>query len=271
MSDKHMGTSKHQKADGFARKSDLHAHRLFFRRSMENPILHASSWPYPANTVFNAGAALVDGETLLLVRVEDYRGISHLTAARSRDGEHDWRIDTEPTIMPDPQNHPEEIYGIEDPRIVWLEEDMQRWAITYTAYSHGGPLVSLACTDDFRDFTRYGPVMPPDDKDAALFPRKFNGRWAMIHRPSASVFQGRVHMWISFSPDLRHWGDHQIVIKSREGGWWDAYKIGLSPPPRNKGGLAYTLPRGTRDPGRPPVPPGTCPVGLGGSNEADTP
>ena len=38
-------------------------------------------------------------------------------------------------------------------------------------------------------------------------------------------------MWISFSPDLKHWGDHRILIPARRGAWWDANKIGLSPPP----------------------------------------
>jgi predicted GH43/DUF377 family glycosyl hydrolase len=203
--------------------------RPVFKRYHGNPILSAADWPYPANTVFNAGAALVDGETLLLVRVEDHRGMSHLTVARSKDGLTEWRIDEQPTFVPDHHKHPEELYGVEDPRIVWLEE-LKQWAITFTAYSHGGPLVSMAITQDFKSFERLGPVMPPDDKDAALFPRRFDGRWVMIHRPS-TVFTGRVHMWVSYSPDLKHWGDHHIVLRSREGGWWDANKIGLSPPP----------------------------------------
>jgi predicted GH43/DUF377 family glycosyl hydrolase len=71
--------------------------------------------------------------------------------------------------------------------------------------------------------------MPPEDKDAALFPRRFDGRWAMIHRPSP--LRGGAHMWISYSPDLRHWGDHQLLLEARAGAWWDANKIGLGPPP----------------------------------------
>ncbi|MFB3926251.1 MAG: glycosidase [Syntrophales bacterium] len=204
--------------------------RPYFRRHPDNPILTTIDWPYPANSVFNAGATTVGGETLLLARVEDHRGISHLTAARSRDGVAGWKIDPAPSLMPDPGRYPEELYGIEDPRIVLLEES-RKWVIAYTAYSHGGPLVALACTTDFKNYERLGPVMPPEDKDAALFPRKFDGRWAMIHRPSTAFFAGRVHMWISFSPDLKHWGDHKILLRSREGGWWDANKIGLSAPP----------------------------------------
>ena len=71
--------------------------------------------------------------------------------------------------------------------------------------------------------------MPPEDKDAALFPARFAGRWAMIHRPSP--LRGGAHMWISFSPDLRHWGDHTLLLEARDGAWWDAGKIGLGPPP----------------------------------------
>ena len=71
--------------------------------------------------------------------------------------------------------------------------------------------------------------MPPEDKDAALFPRRFGGRWAMIHRPSP--LRGGAHMWISYSPDLRHWGDHTLLLEARDGAWWDAGKIGLGPPP----------------------------------------
>lgn len=204
-------------------------HELFSRHP-DNPILSVKDWPYAANSVFNAAAAIVNGKTFLLVRVEDFRGISHLTVAKSDDGVHNWVIDREPTLKPDPANYPEEIWGIEDPRTTWLEE-LQEWAVTYTAFSGGGPLVSLATTTDFRNFTRLGPVMPPEDKDAALFPVRFKGRWAMLHRPVAKLPEMGSHIWLSFSPNLKHWGEHQELIHARAGGWWDANKIGLSAPP----------------------------------------
>jgi predicted GH43/DUF377 family glycosyl hydrolase len=162
------------------------------------------------------------------MRVEDLRGISHLTVARSDDGRTGWRIDPEPTLMPDPDHHPEEVWGIEDPRITWLPE-REEWAIAYTAFSRRGPLVSLAVTRDFRRFHRLGPAMPPEDKDAALFPRRIDGRWALIHRPTPLA--GPAQIWLAFSPDLRHWGDHTLLLPAREGAWWDAGKIGLGPPP----------------------------------------
>jgi predicted GH43/DUF377 family glycosyl hydrolase len=208
-----------------------HYFRQLFSRHPANPILTAEHWPYPANSVFNAGATrLANGETLLLARVEDRRGVSHLSVARSADGITDWRIDPQPSMLPQPDNCPEEIWGIEDPRIVWLEE-VQRYAITYTAYSRLGPLVALALTEDFKTFERRGPIMPPEDKDAAFFPRKFDGRWALIHRPVPNVPGAKAHMWLSFSPDLKHWGDHMVLLEARDGAYWDAGKIGLSPPP----------------------------------------
>lgn len=205
-------------------------HRELFTRHRGNPILRAAEWPYPVNSVFNAGATTIDGQTLLLVRVEDRRGMSHLCVARSTDGVTNWRIDTKPTFPADPANHPEELWGIEDPRVSFVPETGD-YLIAYTAFSEGGPLVALARTRDFKKFERLGPVTPPEDKDAAVFPVRFNGRWALIHRPCAGETGLGAHIWVSFSPDLTHWGDFQILLRARRGGWWDANKIGLSPPP----------------------------------------
>jgi len=199
-----------------------------FLRHANNPILSRKDWPYPINSVFNAGATrLADGDTLLLCRVEDRRGLSHLCAARSANGVDGWRIDPEPTLMANPREFPEEIWGIEDPRITCVPE-LEKYAIAYTSFARGGPGVSLALTDDFRTFERYGVIMPPEDKDAALLPRRVGDRWAMIHRPVTTL---GAHMWISYSPDLRHWGSHQVMLEARRGGWWDANKIGLCSPP----------------------------------------
>jgi len=204
-------------------------HPVLFNRHPENPILSASDWPYPAHTVFNAGACQIGDETVLLVRVEDRRGHSHLTVARSNDGISNWHINSSPSFAPDPKNFAEETWGVEDPRLTWVE-DRNEWIIAYTAYSASGPLVSLARTKDFVTFSRLGPVMPPEDKDAAIFPRRFGNRYAMIHRPVSAGSSG-AHIWLSFSPDLIHWGGHHVLMHARRGAWWDANKIGLSPPP----------------------------------------
>ena len=196
-----------------------------FSRYEKNPIFTPEQWPYPTSSVFNPGAAEVNGETLLLVRVEDLRGFSHLTAARSKDGKTDWRIEPQPTLISE-REHREEQWGLEDPRIVWLE-DRQEYAITYVSFSPGGPLVTLATTKDFRTFEKYGPLVPPEDKDASLFPRCFQGRYGLIHRP---IIRGEAHIWISFSPDLKHWGDHRVLLPTRPG-WWDGRRVGLGTQP----------------------------------------
>lgn len=197
------------------------------RRSAANPILTAADWPYPIHSVFNAGATtLPDGTTLLFCRVEDHCGHSHLCAARSKNGVDGFVIDSKPTLPADPENYPEELWGVEDPRITYVAE-LGRYVIAYTAFSRSGPGVALALTEDFRSFERTGLVMQPDDKDAALLPRRIDGNFALVHRPMADT---GAHIWISYSPDLRNWGGHKLVLPARKGGWWDANKVGLSPP-----------------------------------------
>lgn len=201
-----------------------------FRRYEGNPILSPEKWPYLANGVFNPGVVRLNGETLLLVRVEDMQGFSHFTKAKSKDGKTNWRIALQPTLKPD-RDFPEEQYGLEDPRIVWLEEKKE-YAITYVSFSKVGPLVSLIMTEDFQTFERKGSLFPPEDKDASLFPQRFEngfrkGRFALIHRP---IVGGEGHIWISFSPDLKHWGDHKILLSPKPG-YWDSYRVGLGPPP----------------------------------------
>jgi predicted GH43/DUF377 family glycosyl hydrolase len=199
-----------------------------FDRYAHNPILTAADWPYPINVTFNPAATLLpDGTTLLLCRIEDRDGSSHLCAARSENGLDGWEIDAFPSLLADPEAHPEEVWGVEDPRITYVPETGQ-YAVTYTSYGRVGPGVSMAMTRDFRSFDRLGQIMPPENKDAALFPRKIDGCWAMVHRP---VIGNNAHIWISYSPDLTYWGRHKIVIPTRSGSAWDSARVGLACPP----------------------------------------
>jgi predicted GH43/DUF377 family glycosyl hydrolase len=91
-----------------------------------------------------------------------------------------------------------------------------------------GPGVALALTRDFHTFDRCGMILQPENKDAAVLPERVGGKWILIHRP---VINTEAHMWISYSSDLRDWGNPKIIMKARIGGWWDANKIGLSGPP----------------------------------------
>src|SRR5260370_33271348 len=130
----------------------MNRYETLFHRHPSNPILTGKDWPYSMNSAFNAAATLLpDGTTLLLCRVEDRRGLSHLCVARSLNGVDAWQIDHEPTLPPDVERYPEELWGIEDPRITYVPE-LKQYAIAYTPYSRAGPGASLALTKDFPDF-----------------------------------------------------------------------------------------------------------------------
>jgi predicted GH43/DUF377 family glycosyl hydrolase len=197
-----------------------------FTRHPGNPLLSPERWPYSINAVMNAGATLVGDETLLLCRVEDRRGFSHLTCARSRDGASNWVVDDHPSMAYDGTRDEEE-WGLEDPRVTYVEE-LGRWIITYTAFGRGGPGVSLAQTEDFKTFERLGIAMRPEDKNAVLLPRRIGGDWLLFHRP---VSAAGAEVWLSRSPDLKHWREPELVLHRREGGWWDSARIGMGPPP----------------------------------------
>lgn len=197
-----------------------------FTRHAGNPLLAPERWPYAINAVMNAGAARVRDEIVLLCRVEDRRGFSHLTCARSRDGISNWVVDDEPALFFDSSCR-EEAWGIEDPRVTYVEE-LGRWLITYTAFGPGGPGISLAETEDFRTFKRLGIAMVPEDKNGALLPRRVGGSWILFHRPT-SMKAGDV--WLSRSSDLEYWGAPEPVLNRRPGGWWDSARVGMGPPP----------------------------------------
>ena len=196
-----------------------------FTRYEGNPVLTAAGWPSRVNAVFNPAAVRHDGETLLLVRVEDRTGISHLALARSADGLSGWRIEPDRALLPDTGSELER-HGIEDPRITHVGDE---YLVTYTGYSSGGPLICLAATRDFRAYERRGAILPPENKDAALFPEQIGGRFAILHRPVASGTPPGI--WIGRSLDLAYWGDHEPVLPAGHAGAWDSSKVGLGPPP----------------------------------------
>ncbi|GAA3706269.1 glycosidase [Microlunatus aurantiacus] len=199
-----------------------------FRRHAGNPLLTPQRWPYTINAVMNAGAALVDGETVLLCRVEDRRGFSDLTVARSHDGFSNWVVDTTPLLAPTP-GVGYESWGLEDARLTRVEE-LDAWIIAYTSFGPGGPSLSLAKTRDFQTAERLGMVRAPEDKNGALLSRRVNGEWVLFHRP-VTAMSARADIWLSRSPDLHSWSAPEPVLSAREGGWWDSARIGIGAPP----------------------------------------
>lgn len=201
--------------------------RELFTRFAGNPIIAATDFPRNVNAVFNPGATEFDGGTLLLLRVEDRTGLSSLVVATSKNGLDDWQIDHTRGLMPH-SDLVEEQWGVEDPRITRIGDE---YYVVYVGYSAFGPLVSLAKTKDFLNWERCGVLQPPEDKDAALFPTTFDGRWALIHRPVPNMPGLGTHIWLSYSPDLTYWGEAQVLLAAQRGSHWDANKIGLGPPP----------------------------------------
>lgn len=198
-------------------------------RHAANPILTAEQWPYTVNAVLNAAAARVDGSTVLLVRVEDRRGISHLTVARSKNGLDEWAVEPEPLLAPD-EDVASEQWGFEDPRVVWVEE-LGRFVITCTAYGPAGPAVYLATTEDFTTVERHGVIRHPEDKNAALLPHRVDGKWLLLHRPKTEFGGARGEILLSRSADLDSWSTPEQVMQPRTGAWWDSLRIGIGPPP----------------------------------------
>ncbi len=200
-----------------------------FHRHPDNPILTAEDWPYQVNAVFNPAAAAVDGKTVLLARVEDRRGISHLSVARSKNGIDGWAIDPEPLLVPGGSIAGEQ-WGFEDARTVWVDE-LGCFVITCTAYGPAGPAVFLATTTDFTSVERRGIIRHPEDKNAALLPHRLDGRWVLLHRPKTQFGGAHGEILLSRSDDLVSWSSPEQVLQPRTGAWWDSLRIGIGPPP----------------------------------------
>jgi len=202
--------------------------RELFHRHPGNPILTAADWPYPVNAVFNPAAVRSDGATVLLARVEDLRGISHLTVARSANGFDNWRVEAEPLLAPTPGIE-SEMWGFEDARTVWVEE-LGSFVITCTAYGPAGPAVYLATTQDFSSVERHGIVVTPEDKNAAILPERVGGEWILFHRPVTGYGTHRPGIALSRSTDLANWAPAETVMEPRSGAWWYSLRIGIGPP-----------------------------------------
>ncbi|NLW86346.1 MAG: glycosidase [Planctomycetes bacterium] len=161
-------------------------------------------------------------------RIFSYRGekyltsLSHLRLAWSNDGVR-FDVDDLPAIIGE---GPMEEFGVEDCRVARLDET---FCLTYTAVSRFGAGVALMTTQDWKSFTRLGMILPPHNKDAALFERKIAGRYALLHRPMG-VEVGGPYIWLSTSDDLQNWGRHQCVARTRPG-MWDEERIGAGAAP----------------------------------------
>ena len=164
------------------------------------------------------------------VRMVGYKGktylstISHLRLVCSDDGVHFYEPADFPTKIFG--NGPLETFGIEDSRVSFFEG---QYHLTYTQVSESGVGVGLMRTRDWQTFSREGMILPPHNKDCALFEEKIEGHYHCLHRPSGIDLGGNF-IWIAQSPDLLHWGGHQCILRTREG-WWDSARIGAGAAP----------------------------------------
>jgi len=193
------------------------------RRCKGNPILTVRDVPFRCGDICNATAVRLDGHYVMLLTIQALEGYSQIYKARSTDG-YTFDIDSEPLIAPSTEL-PYSDYnqmGVLDPRITPLDD---YFYITYDSLGRHGYRLALARTKDFDTIERLGFVSQPDTKAGALFPRKFNGRYARLERP----WNGG-SIWISFSDDLVYWGWTKVLLTPR-GGFWDSSRVGAATPP----------------------------------------
>jgi predicted GH43/DUF377 family glycosyl hydrolase len=162
-------------------------------------------------------------------RVINYRGVdylttlSHLRLLCSDDGVKFYEPVGYPRLVGEGSL---QTFGIEDCRVTCLDGT---YYLTFTAVSDSGVCVALRTTKDWKTFISHGIILPPHNKDCALFSEKIDGKYYALHRPS-SVDLGGNYIWLAESPDGLHWGNHKCLIKTRKGAW-DSARIGAGAAP----------------------------------------
>ena len=197
------------------------SNQSLIKRYEGNPILSKKDVPYPVETVHNAGVVKHKGQYIMLFRSHLRNGRSIIGLAESDDGFH-FRVGPEPFMTPDTQEPfaAYEEFGVEDPRICPLDGE---YIITYSAYSRHGARIALARTRDFQTVERVALITQTDYRNAVIFPERFDGHYIRLDRPHSKICPWSI--WISYSPDLVHWGRSKVLMKPLAY-HWDEMKIG---------------------------------------------
>lgn len=162
-------------------------------------------------------------------RVINYKGHDYLTTLSyfrlvfSEDGVHFFEDASFPPVFGSRES---ESFGIEDCRVATMSDG---YCLTFTEVSPVAVGVGMMLTKDFRHFTHEGMILPPHNKDCALFEEKVGNRYFAFHRPSSPELGGN-YMWVSESPDRIHWGRHICIATTREG-HFDSARLGAGAPP----------------------------------------
>ncbi len=199
---------------------------MLIKRYHNNPILTKDDVPYPVATVHNAGVVKFRDKYIMIFRSHKLNGRSILGKAESEDG-FNFIVDKEPFMVPSTEGIFKEYeeYGIEDPRIIYFEGE---FLITYSAYSRNGVRIGLAKTTDFKSVNRISFITEADYRNVVIFPEKFNGLYVRLDRPHSEISPWSI--WISYSPDLKYWGESRLIMKPLQY-HWDEMKIGPGAPP----------------------------------------
>ena len=196
--------------------------KLMWRYS-ENPIIDSESVP-TANSIFNSAVISYKNEFRGVFRCDDESRRMRIHCGWSNDGIK-WKIDDKPINFVC-ENSEIRITEAYDPRVCWVED---RYYISWCNV-YNGPTIGLGYTYDFEKFYQIENAFLPFNRNGVLFPRKINGKYAMLSRPSDNGHTPFGDIYYSTSPDMYHWGYHRHVASpSNEG--WDSTKIGAGPVP----------------------------------------
>ena len=193
-------------------------------RYSANPIVQRDAIPC-SNSIFNSAVVPFNGEFAGVFRCDDKRREMRIHSAHSKDGIH-WDIDHEPFNLVNPLEDEVGpfIYGY-DPRCCEIDgEHIVTWCNCYH-----GPTIGVATTTDFKTYHQKENAFLPFNRNGVMFPRKINGNYAMLSRPSDTGHTPFGDIYYSESPDLVYWGKHRHVMGTKGG--WQSTKIGAGPIP----------------------------------------
>ena len=190
-----------------------------------NPILTKDDVAFPAQCVYNAGATKYQGKYILLPRVLRLDGNCVFGLAESDDG-FNFTMRPEPAVSKATTGEfaMYESKGIEDARITRIDDT---YYIFYSAYSIYGMRAGLMKTQDFVKFERVALTTATDYRNTVLFPEKIDGLYVRMERPNVQPWG----TWISYSPDLIHWGQQKLIVAPYARNIWEDHKVGPGAPP----------------------------------------
>ena len=196
-------------------------------RSSRNPSIGRYAIP-TSNSVFNSAVVPFGDGFAGVFRCDNKRVQMNIFAGFSKDGVN-WEINHEPIKFKAGNTDMIESDYKYDPRVTWIED---RYWITWCNGYHG-PTIGIAYTFDFKEFFQCENAFLPFNRNGVLMPQKIGGRYAMLSRPSDNGHTPFGDIYMSFSPDMKYWGEHRCVMKVTpfEESAWQCTKIGAGSVP----------------------------------------